>query len=226
MNRYERQIALKEIGLEGQEKLRKARVLIVGAGGLGSPTALYLTSAGVGHITLIDDDEVSLNNLQRQVLYNEADIGQFKVLAAAAKLQGMNSLTDVLPLVCRLEEENAHELIRNYDIIVDGCDNFETRHLLDDTCHRLGKPYVYGAIQGFEGQVSVFDRNHGTKRYRDLFPTPPADCPKAVVGMTAGCVGSVQAHEVMKIICGYGDILYHRLWTIDLRTMQSNNILL
>lgn len=222
MERYVRQISLTEIGEEGQKRLSKARVLLVGAGGLGSPAAIYLAAAGVGHIGLMDDDTVDVGNLQRQILYAESELGRYKAEAAAERLMSMNSCISAEPLVCRLTEDNAEEVISRYDIIVDGCDNFETRCLMDKTCRRLGKPYVYGAIQGFEGQVSVF--SHGTLGYVDLFGCTSGKASQAVTGMTAGIIGSVMAHEVLKIICGYGEVLAGRMWTIDLLTMQSNLI--
>ena len=160
MSRYDRQISLPEIGEAGQEKLRNAKVLIVGVGGLGSPIALYLAGAGVGTLGLVDDDKVSISNLQRQVLYAEADVDQSKPLCGARRVQGLNSDVKVEVYPFRLDKRNASELIRNYDIVVDGCDNFATRYLLSDTCSALGKPYVYGAIQGFTGQVSVFCCNN------------------------------------------------------------------
>ena len=197
MNRYARQTSLPEIGEAGQEKLRNAKVLIVGVGGLGSPIALYLAGAGVGTLGLVDDDQVSLNS----------DVN-----------------VEVYPF--RLDKKNAGELIRNYDIVVDGCDNFATRYLLNDVCNAWGKPYVYGAIQGFEGQVSVFCYGESAKNYRDLYPDeegtllmPSPD--KSVIGVTPAIVGSVEANEVLKLICGYGEPLAGKLWTIDLRTMQS-----
>lgn len=222
MERYVRQISLAEIGEEGQRRLSEAKVLIVGAGGLGSPAAMYLTAAGVGHIGLMDDDAVGLSNLQRQILYAEAELGKFKAEAAAERLMSMNTSISAEPIVCRLSEENAEEVIGRFDMIVDGCDNFETRCLMDKTCRRLGKPYIYGAIQGFEGQVSVFTRE--TIGYGDLFGCTSGQTSQAVTGMTAGIVGSVMAHEVLKLICGYGEVLTGRLWTIDLLTMQSNLI--
>ena len=232
MSRYDRQISLPEIGEAGQEKLRNAKVLIVGVGGLGSPIALYLAGAGVGTLGLVDDDNVSISNLQRQVLYAEADVDQSKPLCGARRVQGLNSDVKVEVYPFRLDKKNASELIRNYDIVVDGCDNFATRYLLSDTCSALGKPYVYGAIQGFTGQVSVFCcNNEGAKTYRDLYPDEDGALltlspDKSVIGVTPAIVGSVEASEVLKLICGYGESLVGKLWTIDLRTMQSYILLL
>lgn len=226
MNRYERQTALPEIGEAGQKKLKQARVLIVGVGGLGSPIALYLTGAGVGTLGLMDDDVVSLTNLQRQVLYAESEIGEPKALCAARRLQALNSETRIITYPHKLTKENAEEIISRYDIVVDGCDNFATRYLMSDTCERLHKPYVYGAIQGLDGQVSVFCHGTSPRTYRTLMldeeetlRMPPPS--KAVVGVTPAIVGSVEASEVLKLIVGYGEPLSGKLWTIDLRTLQS-----
>lgn len=225
--RYDRQILLPEIGEEGQRKLQEAKVLIVGVGGLGSPIALYLAGAGVGCIGLVDDDVVSISNLQRQVLYSEKELGKPKAVCAAERLSGLNSEIEVRPYPTRLTADNASDLIRAYDIVVDGCDNFATRYLINDICTRQGKPYVYGAICGFEGQVSVFNYGNPQKCYRDLYPDeaemrkmPPP--PKGVMGITPAVVGSIEATEVLKIICGFGNVLAGELWTIDLRTLQSN----
>ncbi|EGF56703.1 HesA/MoeB/ThiF family protein [Bacteroides fluxus] len=226
MNRYSRQISLPEIGKDGQKKLQEARVLIVGVGGLGSPVALYLAGAGVGTLGLIDDDVVSISNLQRQVLYTEAEVGQSKVQCAAKRLQALNSGINLEIYPFRLDRSNAGELIGKYDIIVDGCDNFATRYLLSDTCASWGKAYVYGAIQGLTGQVSVFCQGEHSRTYRDLYPDEQGtlDMPapdNSVVGTTPAVVGSLEANEVLKLICGYGETLAGKLWTIDLRTMQS-----
>lgn len=225
--RYDRQMILPEIGEEGQLKLKKAKVLIVGVGGLGSPIALYLAGAGVGCIGLVDDDRVSISNLQRQVLYSENELDKPKAVCAAERLSTLNSGISILPYSTRLTEENAGNIIRKYDIVVDGCDNFATRYLINDICIEQRKPYVYGAICGFEGQVSVFNYGEMKKSYRDLYPNeeemkrmPPP--PKGVIGVTPAVVGSIEATEVLKIICGFGDILAGKLWTIDLRTLQSN----
>ena len=229
MERYSRQTMLPEIGEVGQLKLKAAKVLIVGVGGLGSPIALYLAGAGVGTIGLEDDDEVSLSNLQRQILYTEEEVGDLKAICASMRISALNREIKVNACPGRLSKENARDLIGQYDIIVDGCDNFATRYLLSDVCSELGKPYVYGAICGFEGQVSVFNYGEGTQRktYRDLYPDeegmlhmPPP--PKGVVGVTPAVTGSVEACEVLKIICGFGEVLAGKLWTIDLRTLQSN----
>lgn len=228
MERYNRQIILPELGNEGQQRLRRAKVLIVGVGGLGPPIALYLAGAGVGTIGLVDDDLVSISNLQRQVLYSEPEVGLPKAIQAKMRLEALNSDIKVNAHPCRLTKRNAEEIISEYDIIVDGCDNFATRYLINDTCLKLGKVYVYGAIRAFDGQVSVFNY-HGGPDYRHLFPyeeemlSMPAP-PKGVLGVTPGIVGCAEANEVLKIIGGYGDILSGKLWTIDLKTMETNII--
>lgn len=225
--RYDRQIILPEIGEEGQKKLLDAKVLIVGVGGLGSPIALYLAGAGVGCIGLVDDDVVSISNLQRQVLYSEKELGKSKAVCAAERLSALNSEIKVQPYSTRLTEDNAFDIIGEYDMVVDGCDNFATRYLINDICIRQEKPYIYGAICGFEGQVSVFNFGNRKKSYRDLYPDeeemkrmPPP--PKGVMGITPAVVGSIEATEVLKVIGGFGNVLAGELWTIDLRTLQSN----
>ena len=225
--RYDRQMILPEIGEEGQKKLLNAKVLIVGVGGLGSPIALYLAGAGVGCIGLLDDDVVRISNLQRQVLYSEKELGKSKAVCAAERLSALNSEIKVQSYSTRLTEDNAFDIIGEYDMVVDGCDNFATRYLINDICIQQEKPYIYGAICGFEGQVSVFNFGNRKKSYRDLYPDeeemkrmPPP--PKGVMGITPAVVGSIEATEVLKVIGGFGNVLAGELWTIDLRTLQSN----
>lgn len=225
MERYNRQLILPEIGEEGQARLKQARVLIVGVGGLGSPIALYLTGAGVGNIGLVDDDVVSETNLQRQVIYREDEVGLSKALQAQKHLQALNSEVNIEAYPVHLTYENAESIIAQYDIVVDGCDNFATRYLINDTCVRLNKVYVYGAIRAFDGQVSVFNYRGG-KTYRDLFPDEAEmlSMPhplKGVMGFTPGLIGSAEANEVVKIICGYGEVLSGKLWHIDLKTLET-----
>lgn len=225
--RYDRQRILPEIGEEGQRKLKRAKVLIVGVGGLGSPIALYLAGAGVGCIGLMDDDVVSISNLQRQVLYSESELGKSKAICAAQRISSLNSEITIRSYPTRLTKENAREIISQYDVIVDGCDNFATRYIINDVCKELEKPYVYGAICGFEGQVSVFHYGEKKKTYRDLYPDEEEmrrmpSPPKGVMGVTPAVVGSIEATEVLKIICDFGEVLAGKLWTIDLRTLQSN----
>ena len=220
--RYDRQIRLPHWGLEGQERLQKARVLIVGVGGLGSPISLYLAGAGVGTLGLVDADTVSVSNLQRQVLYTEQELGEPKVACAARRLKGLNSEVQIETHDVRLSAENVAEIVSRYDLVVDACDNFQTRFLLDDTCAALHKPYVYGAICGYEGQVSVFHYGEQPRRYRELYPDENMPKPdSAVVGVTPAIVGSVEANQALQLLVGYGEPLVGKLWTINLCTMQS-----
>lgn len=223
MQRYNRQIILPEIGTSGQQKLSAAKVLIVGVGGLGSPIATYLTGAGVGTLGLIDDDVVSLTNLQRQVLYTEAEVGQPKAYCAKKRLEAQNSEITINAYKMILTAKNAEGLISQYDIVVDGTDNFSVRYAISDVCQRQHKPYVYGAICGLEGQVGVLCC--GEKTYRDILSEEDAQqMPhpgKQVIGVTPGIVGCMEANQVLQLICHYGQPLIDRLWTIDLRTLQS-----
>lgn len=228
--RYNRQLILPEIGEEGQARLQQARVLIVGVGGLGSPIALYLTGAGVGTIGLIDDDVVSESNLQRQVLYNEKEVGLSKAEKAREHLQALNSHVRIKAYPERLTAENAEAIIGQYDLVLDGCDNFATRYLINDTCVRLGKVYIYGAIRAFDGQVSVFNYQGGPD-YRRLFPDEEEmyrmpHPPKGVLGVTPGLIGCAEANEALKIIVGYGEVLSGKLWQIDLKTLETFTILI
>lgn len=228
MERYNRQIILPELGKEGQQRLQRAKVLIVGVGGLGSPIALYLTGAGVGTIGLVDDDVVSISNLQRQVLYSESEVGQSKAIQAKKRLEALNSDVQINAYPTRLTKDNAANIIHPYDIIVDGCDNFATRYLINDTCVQQGKVYVYGAIRAFDGQVSVFNYQGGPD-YRHFFPDEAEMLsmphpPKGVLGVTPGMVGCAEAAEVLKIIGGYGEVLSGKLWMIDLKTMETHLI--
>jgi adenylyltransferase/sulfurtransferase len=227
-NQYHRQTLLPEIGEEGQQKLKQAKVLIVGVGGLGCPIALYLATAGVGCLGLIDDDVVSLSNLHRQVLYDEADIGQPKVECAAHHLQQKNSDIELTAYPMRLTKENAETLIRDYDIVVDGCDNHVTRYLISDVCHRLQKPYVYAAIGAFQGQVGILCYDHDAPTYRTLFPDEEAmlsvEAGKGVIGTTPAVVGSIAANEVLKLTVGFGEALIGKILFIDLLTLDIQKI--
>lgn len=203
--RYNRQTILPEIGDEGQEKLKKAKVLVIGAGGLGCPVLQYISTAGVGSIGIIDFDTIEIHNLHRQILYTENEIGQLKAVVAKEVLSELNPLIKVEAITEKLTLENASKIIEQYDIVVDGCDNFTTRYLVNDTCVALQKPLVYGSILKFEGQVAVFNHN-GSKNLRDLFPEmpDPKDVPNCnlngVLGTLPGMIGTMMAHETLKLI--------------------------
>ena len=226
--RYARQTMLPEIGPEGQRRLAASSVLLVGVGGLGSPAALSLPGAGVGRLGLADPDTVSESNLQRQVLYTESQIGRPKPEAARERLAALSSATrfDLYP--DGLTAANARELVAAYDLVVDCCDNFATRYLLDETCVAVGRPWVYGSIGAFHGQVSLFN-GHGKRRYTELYPDREALCalpPAAsgVIGPTPGVVGALEAAEAIKWLVGFGEPLDGRLLTLDLKTMQTETI--
>lgn len=223
-SRYDRQLMLPEIGVEGQKKLSEAKVLIVGAGGLGSPVSCYLAGAGVGRIGIVDDDCVSISNLQRQILYSEAQQGSSKAECARQRLLELNSTIRVDAYSLRLTAENVTELIAEYDIVVDATDNFSTRYILSDACAAVHKAMVHGAINGLDGCVSVLCIGNAT--FRTLYPDQERTLSmphpgRAVVGVTPAIVGSVQASQVLQLICAYGEALIDRLWTVDLRNMQS-----
>lgn len=218
---------LPEVGTEGQKRIMDSSALIVGLGGLGAPVAMYLTAAGVGRIGLLDSDVVSLSNLQRQVLYDEESVGKPKAECAERRLKALSSATTFAACNHRLTPENAPGLIEGYDIVVDCTDNFSTRLLIDDVCHRMVKPWVHGAIDGFCGMVTVFGGKSG-KRYTDLYAdiTVASDTGRTIgtFGMLPGVVGSLQAAEVLKILGGFGNVLYGKLMTIDIFTNTYNTI--
>ena len=226
--RYHRQTLLPEVGEEGQRKLSEARVLIVGVGGLGCPIALYLTGAGVGHIGLVDNDVVSLNNLHRQVLYEEADIGLPKAECAARHLQAKNGNIELKAYPMHLTSDNAERLIAEYDLVVDGCDNHATRYLLSDICEKQKKPYVHAAIGTFQGQIAILCYGEGAPTYRSLFPDEDMMCSleagKGVIGTTPAVVGSLVANEVLKLIVGFGEPLFGKLFYIDLQIPNIQTI--
>lgn len=226
MNRYDRQVMLPEIGEEGQKRIGRAKVLIVGVGGLGSPIALYLAGAGVGTLGLVDSDVVDRSNLQRQVLYGEKEVGLHKAEQAKMRLQTLNPEVTLHAYPVRLTADNATAIVSQYDMVIDGSDNFETRYLINDTCMALGKIYIYGAIRAFDGQVAVFNHPQGRTNYRTLHPDADEmlampSPPKGVLGVTPGIVGCAEATEALKLIAGFGEPLIDKLWTIDLKTMQS-----
>lgn len=227
--RYARHFVLPEVGPWGQRRLSEARVLLVGAGGLGSPAALYLAAAGVGTLGIVDADLVDLSNLQRQVLHGIHDLGQLKVSSAKARLWEVNPGVEVIPHPVRLNAANALELLSTYDLVVDGSDNFPTRYLINDACVLLGKPYVYGAVDRWEGQASVFG-HPGEPCYRCLFREPPPpgmvpSCAEAgVLGVLPGIIGSIQAAEAVKMILGVGETLAGRLLLFDAMAMTFREV--
>jgi len=218
--RYQRHLSLPEFGLAGQQRLLGGRVLLVGAGGLGSPLALYLAAAGVGRIGLVEFDVVDASNLQRQVLYDTDDVGRPKLERAAVRLRAMNPDVEVVPHALRLSAQNALDILPEYDVVVDGTDNFPTRYLLNDACVLLGKPNVHGSIYRFEGQVTVFDASQGPC-YRCVFPEPPPpelapSCAEGgVLGVLPGTIGLLQATETLKLLAGLGSSLCGRLVQYD-----------
>ena len=203
--RYNRQMMLPEIGDAGQEKLKKAKVLVIGAGGLGCPVLQYIATTGVGTIGIVDFDKVEIHNLHRQILYTENQVGQAKATTAKLVLENLNPLIDIIAFEEKLTAENALRIIQNFDVVVDGCDNFATRYLVNDTCVTLEKSLVYGSILKFEGQLAVFNHK-GSKNLRDLFPEPPnpKDVPNCnlngVMGTLPGIIGTMMAHETLKLI--------------------------
>src|ERR1700674_5185279 len=228
-SRYARHLILPQIGEEGQEKLKRASVVIVGAGGLGSPVALYLAAAGVGRIGLVDFDRVDATNLHRQILYGTSDVGTPKLDAARARLNDLNPEIRVDIHEAMLTSSNAMEILRDYELIIDGTDNFPTRYLVNDACVLLGKPNVYGSIFRFEGQASVFDARHGPC-YRCLYPEPPPpnlvpSCAEGgVLGVLPGVIGTIQATEAIKFITGAGESLLGRLLLFDALQMTFRQL--
>jgi len=222
IDRYARHLVLKEVGGPGQQKLLNAKVLIIGAGGLGSPLALYLAAAGVGTIGIVDDDEVSLSNLQRQIIHRGKDIGRKKTESAKDAIKALTPDVTVVPHTERLTAENASALVRKYDIVADGCDNFETRFLVNDTCFTEKKTLVSAAIGEFDGQIATFKSHAGNfPCYRCLYPEPPPPgtippCSEAgIMGAVAGIVGAWQALEVIREIVGFGESLAGKLLLFD-----------
>ena len=219
--RYHRQLILKNFGEAGQQKLLQAKVLVVGAGGLGCPALQYLAAAGVGTLGIVDDDIVSLSNLHRQILYTVNDIGSSKAERAAAVLHNINPGINIVAYTERLTTANALSIINAYDIVIDGTDNFSSRYMINDACVLLEKPLVYGAVSQFEGQVAIFNQHNGAVNYRDLFPQPPHEnevpnCATAgVLGVLPGIIGTMQANETIKLLTGIGKPLINRLLTYN-----------
>ncbi|MBT8221376.1 MAG: molybdopterin-synthase adenylyltransferase MoeB [Bacteroidia bacterium] len=231
LQRYSRHLAIPEFGIETQESLKSGSVLVVGAGGLGSPLLYYLAAAGIGKIGIVEFDTVDISNLQRQILYSTDDVGKSKAQTARERIQSINPHIEVILHETRLTEENARELIRQYDVVADGTDNFDTRYLVNDTCVLEGKTNVYASVLRFEGQASVFnfefsDETRGPN-YRDLYPTPPPaslipNCAEGgVLGVLPGIMGSIQATEVIKVLAGIGEPLVGRLFILDALTFTT-----
>lgn len=218
LNRYNRQMILPELGFAGQEKLKAAKVLVIGAGGLGCPLLQYLAAAGVGTIGIVDNDVVELSNLHRQILYNHTDIGQPKAKIAAAKLQLLNPHVGFSAYHERFRADNAVNICEDYDLVIDCSDNFTTRYLVNDTCVALRKTLIFGSILQFEGQVAVFNHQGGAN-YRDLYPAPPTEninCVEGgVIGILPGLIGLYMANEALKLICGIGETLSGKLMTVN-----------
>lgn len=229
LRRYSRHLLMPEVGVAGQERLKAARVICIGAGGLGSPAAMYLAAAGVGTIGLVDFDRVDESNLQRQVLYTESDLGRSKLAVAAARLRAMNPHVTVVEHETRFSAANAASLVEAYDVVVDGTDNFATRYLVNDACVLHHRPNVYGSIFRFEGQVSVF-ATEGGPCYRCLHPEPPPpglvpNCAEAgVLGVLPGIIGTIQANEAIKLILGIGEPLIGRLLIFDALAMRFREL--
>lgn len=227
--RYARQLVLPQVGEDGQARLARARVLVVGAGGLGAPASLYLAAAGVGEIGLVDPDEVELSNLHRQIAHGTASLGLPKVDSAAARLRDLNPHVAVRPVRARLDAANADALLRGWDVVVDGTDSFEARYVVNDACVRLGTPNAYGSVSRFVGQASVFATRDGPC-YRCLFPEPPPpgsvpSCAEGgVLGALPGIIGSVQAVEALKLLLGVGEPLVGRLLVMDTLDMRVRTI--
>ncbi|NJQ05437.1 adenylyltransferase/sulfurtransferase MoeZ [Streptomyces lonarensis] len=229
VRRYSRHLIIPDVGMEGQKRLKNARVLCVGAGGLGSPALMYLAAAGVGTLGIIEFDEVDESNLQRQIIHSQSDIGRPKAVSAKETVQGINPLTRVNIHEERLDSSNVMELFADYDLIVDGTDNFATRYLVNDACVLLGKPYVWGSIYRFDGQASVFWAEHGPC-YRCLYPEPPPpgmvpSCAEGgVLGVLCASIGSIQVNEAIKLLAGIGEPLLGRLMIYDALEMTYRQV--
>jgi len=230
--RYARHLMLPELGVEGQERLKQSAVLCVGAGGLGSSLLLYLAAAGIGRIGIVDGDLVEVSNLQRQVIHGTASLGGSKARSAANRIADLNPLCQVEVHEHMLDSHNALDLIGSYDLVCDGSDNFPTRFLVNDACVLKGRPLIYGSVQRFDGQVSVFNRNPDSPNYRDLLPEPPPagavpSCSEAgVMGVMPGLIGLLQATEAIKLITGIGDCLDGRLLVVDALRMRFRELTL
>ncbi|GAA4915134.1 adenylyltransferase/sulfurtransferase MoeZ [Streptomonospora salina] len=229
VRRYSRHLIIPDVGMDGQKRLKNAKVLVVGAGGLGSPALLYLAAAGVGTLGVIDFDEVDESNLQRQVIHGQSDVGKPKAESARESIEEINPNTKVVLHQDHLDSDNALEIFEGYDLVLDGTDNFATRYLVNDACVLLNKPYVWGSIFRFDGQVSVFWNEYGPQ-YRDLYPEPPPpgmvpSCAEGgVLGVLCASIGSIMVNEAIKLICGIGDPLVGRLMIYDALEMTWKTV--
>src|SRR5688500_4985930 len=229
VRRYSRHLIIPDVGMDGQKRLKNARVLVIGAGGLGSPALLYLAAAGVGTLGIVDFDTVDESNLQRQVIHGQSDIGKSKALSAKESIAEVNPLVNVVVHDTRLDNDNVLEIFAQYDLILDGTDNFATRYLVNDAAVLSNKPYVWGSIYRFEGQVSVFWAEHGPQ-YRDLCPSPPPpgmvpSCAEGgVLGVLCASIGSIMVTEAIKLLTGIGDPLIGRLMVYDALEMSYRTI--
>ena len=229
--RYKRQIMLPEIGEEGQIRLKQSRVLVIGVGGLGTPILQYLSAGGVGHIGIVDNDQVNESNLQRQILFGVKDLGKLKSIIAKERLSKLNPDADFEIFNFRLGKKNINELVRGYDLVFDATDNFSTRYLINDACVREGKTWIYGAVYRYEGQLSVFNYKDGPT-FRCLYPEPPEPGSyveaeeSGLLGVLPGMIGCYQAIEAIKIITGFGDVLSGKLLIFNIMTnhIQTHNI--
>jgi len=229
VTRYSRHLILPEVGVEGQKKLKNSRVLLIGTGGLGAPIAMYLAAAGVGTLGIVDFDFVDHSNLQRQIIHSTRDVGRPKIASAKDRIKSINPNVNVITFETKLTSQNALEIIKDFDVVADGTDNFQTRYLVNDACVFLGKPNVYGSVFRFEGQASVFDATRGAC-YRCLYPEPPPpglvpSCSEGgILGVLPGIVGCIQANEVLKLIIGGGDPLINRLLIFDSWKMRFREL--
>jgi adenylyltransferase/sulfurtransferase len=230
IRRYSRHLIMPEVGMTGQKKLKQGRVLLIGTGGLGSPLSLYLAAAGVGHLGLVDFDVVDESNLQRQIVHGTSTVGVSKTESAKQRLRDLNPEIDIATYETQITSENALDLMRDYDVVVDGTDNFPTRYLTNDACVLLGKPNVYGSIFRFEGQATVFHPKEGGPCYRCLYPEPPPpglvpSCAEGgVLGVLPGVIGTIQATEVIKLLAGIGEPLIGRLMLYDALNMRFREL--
>ncbi len=225
--RYERHIALPEIGEAGQRALSSKHILVVGAGGLGAPILYYLVAGGVGHITIVDYDRVCLSNLQRQILYTEDDLGKLKVVVAKSRLLRLNSTVIIRAINKKITSDNAYEIAKGHDMIIDGTDNLATRYVIDDIAKQLAIPFLYGAVSGFKGQCSLFHYNGVKGGYRELFPEYDIEydsCPVGLISSIPGLIGSIMATEALKVLLGIPSSLAGYLLIIDTLTFTSMRV--